>query len=79
MLYVIGEYEVHLMEAKIAIDKRCASQMEREKELTSERYLNFMDDDVKAELSDNAWLKNEARLNSTIANLTIIFLADCCY
>lgn len=36
------------------------AQMERQKELTSERFLSCMDEDVKAELSDNAWLKNEA-------------------
>ena len=47
------------MEAEITIDKKTAVLLEREKERVSEIFLLTMDEDVKAELSDNAWLKNE--------------------
>lgn len=55
------EYEAKLAEAKIVIEKRTGVLIEREKELVSERFLSNMDEYTKAELSDNAWLKQEVR------------------
>jgi hypothetical protein len=49
------------MEAQIAIEKRAGVLTEREKEHVSEHFLTSMDEYTKAELSDNAWLKQEVR------------------
>lgn len=56
---MLEEYEFKLTEAEHDIDKKTAMLLEREKEYVSERFLLTMDEYTKAELSDNAWLKQE--------------------
>lgn len=53
------------MEAELAIDKRTVTLVEREREVVSECFLSNMDEYTKAELSDNAWLKQEVRQQGT--------------
>lgn len=53
------QYEAKLAKAKIAIEERAVVLAEKEKALVSEHIISGMDEDTKAELADNAWLKNE--------------------
>lgn len=57
----IGEYDLKLIEYEHAHKRKTAVLLEREKKLVSESFLSSMDGDTKAELSDNAWLKQEVR------------------
>lgn len=50
------------METSIAIEKQTGILVEKQKEHVSERFLLSMDEYTKAELSDNAWLKQEVRI-----------------
>ena len=59
-------YELKLIEAKIAIEKRTGILTEREKEHVSEHFLTDMDEHTKGELSDNAWLKQEVSVTEYI-------------
>ena len=54
-----GEQEGKLSLAKQEIEARWHKRMERDKEAVSEKLLDSLDHEGRAELMDNGWLKRE--------------------
>lgn len=48
-----------LAEAKLQVEGRTESLVERQRELICQRLLQAMDKETQAEIADNAWLKKE--------------------
>lgn len=76
---LIGDYDMKLTEAEIAIDKKTAVLLEREKGRVTEQFLLTMDESTKAELSDNAWLKQEVSQGKPLNTKVISHCTVDCY
>ena len=58
-LYYTGDHESRVSVAKQEIDAKWHKRMQKEKEGVSEKLLNSLDKEGRAELVDNGWLKRE--------------------
>ena len=54
-----GEQEGRLREARLEIEVKWQKRMEREKDKVSEKLLDSLDKEGRAEMVDNGWLKRE--------------------
>ena len=66
-----GEQESRMGEARLEIEAKWQKRMEREKDRVSEKLLDSMDKEGRAEMVDNGWLKREVRTLTGLSLQTI--------